>query len=1192
MSEEDRETCVVLSDARVSRIYHVADLHVRVDSHRIDEYRSVFSRFLDDVEREEADSPDPGAALIVVCGDVMDTKCKAGTDGALMLFRWLERAAAIAPVLLICGNHDYRQDDPDIADAVSMLVAPFSQTTRIRYLEKTGAYRWGNVGFGVVSVKDTLRPRNTSGMVDELPPFPRPPPRADGIERTVALFHGTIHRSRMASGASCPSGYPVDWFSGYDFAMLGDNHTQQVNGGGSGCGNGSGGDSDSDSGGVLWAYPGSLVQQNFGEPLLGHGYVLWDVSANTAEPRHVRNDRGLITVDQDGRTVLAQGGPRVPLADALAHASDPVIRARGDRLSVEKAAEKSGLLPSAVVASCAPRELSDDAEEISQQDLRDVGSEAWTAFMTEGGIADAAEYVGGRRFDTGGEDPEGDRELRKLADAFIECRGRIAAEIGDILFRRAEWGWLMCFGPDNSFDFAACGGQVVLLSGKNATGKTSFLDVLMISVYGVAPGRSTIVNTRKPPSARAWVRLAFSMDGKEHAIERRLCGRSTARVVDARGYVLAEGVVKTDAWVRERFGRPEDMVTSCFLTQSGDSFFSKKPAEKREALDAALDSEGLAKFQKLVTRAVSIHNRLVDRKEAVLAERRDAQKIVEGASRETGRSNARDSREIRQELASLSPSDIGAEERSLATWEARQRPEWLLRPQSIAEHLQASLGEISRRKDRAEELTAAGFLGGGETASSPQAHPPRPPRLDVSAAVTARQRSRESAPGAERAAEERREISGKWPCLLYPDQRKRKTEKLARRLEEARRRADRLFCPEPGRDRVRSVRPHVEAALSRMAEKARETEESVAGARAMVARLGVCGLCSEKILANADAAEREARMLRAEMTETALAVGHESADAAAAAGAWAERDQYTAAREERDAAQRDLDRFRKDSERYDELEWSESAAKDVAFLRDCAAEWKRETEEIARVMEFHAAEIAAMRAFADGHDQWLQRTAAVRNARNAQRRLSEELGKALEEESYAAAIRAAALVAAERTEELAREVEGARKRRDEIRNVYNRMFGTDAYRAWVYRSRIAPALQREMNRILVPSAGIEAAVGIGSKKQDVSFRIKDRGSAIPLENASGFQRFVADLAVRIALARMAGGKGVRHLFLDEGFTACDADNVREARGVIDRMRKAGRYDSVVMVSHLEAIRDAADVCVHVQKTGDQSRIFI
>ena len=66
-------------------------------------------------------------------------------------------------------------------------------------------------------------------------------------------------------------------FDGFDMALLGDIHKRQT------------------IGGDHIAYAGSMIQQNHGESLEKHGYLLWDVPTRTFEEFNIPNDYGFYT---------------------------------------------------------------------------------------------------------------------------------------------------------------------------------------------------------------------------------------------------------------------------------------------------------------------------------------------------------------------------------------------------------------------------------------------------------------------------------------------------------------------------------------------------------------------------------------------------------------------------------------------------------------------------------------------------------------------------------------------------------------------------------------------------------------------------------------------------------------------------------------------------------------------------------
>jgi hypothetical protein len=228
--------------------------------------------------------------------------------------------------ILIRGNHDFRQDDNTYLD----LICPFVDDLRnTHYLDHTGYHRLHNLGIGLVAIQDTLLPNASSGSVKALPPFPQPDIGDDATYK-LALFHGMVPGSKLQNGAQVgPSKISLGWIKGYDAVLLGDIHLQQL------------GNvepiplppSDQSfsyatptemyrftdkAGAAPWGYPGSLTQQNFGEPLMSHGFIEWDLAARTATCFHVPNDYGRVTLQPSIVAAPQQAG--TDMLESINHA--------------------------------------------------------------------------------------------------------------------------------------------------------------------------------------------------------------------------------------------------------------------------------------------------------------------------------------------------------------------------------------------------------------------------------------------------------------------------------------------------------------------------------------------------------------------------------------------------------------------------------------------------------------------------------------------------------------------------------------------------------------------------------------------------------------------------------------------------------------------------------------------------------
>jgi len=134
----------ILSQGRfapITHIVHIADTHIRTGDRviaRVDEYKHVFENLIKDIEK--IDAVKNGTAVMVIAGDVFHHKGRLETEGAVVVYEWLNKLLNILPVLVICGNHDFRQEDPGYKDMIEMLVAPYSNSAHkypIHYLKET-----------------------------------------------------------------------------------------------------------------------------------------------------------------------------------------------------------------------------------------------------------------------------------------------------------------------------------------------------------------------------------------------------------------------------------------------------------------------------------------------------------------------------------------------------------------------------------------------------------------------------------------------------------------------------------------------------------------------------------------------------------------------------------------------------------------------------------------------------------------------------------------------------------------------------------------------------------------------------------------------------------------------------------------------------------------------------------------------
>lgn len=651
--------------AEYTHIVHFADIHIRsgdVERSRYDEYHQVFQntiRILDTIQYVQN-----AKALIVIAGDLFHHKGKMDTPALKLYFSWMDELLDRAPVVMICGNHDFRQEDPRHPDMMETMSLPYASQRNTKYplmyLKQTGHYIIGNIGFGVVSVRDTLRSFNTSGQVDDLPAYPSPSTFPSSCTARVALFHGTICQSSLPNEQrmSAMNGYPLKWFDGYDMVLLGDNHKYQYH-----------------TKPQPWAYPGSLIQQDFGESTYDHGFILWNVQKRTAWHYHVPNPYGMITMKwvekvKNFAAVGIFGRRDVCEIESGAKRDDfpkkprvRIIGVNGDDVKVKALLEEHKIHPTSMILSSSIEQVSLEDSTPSAEDVRekivhlaDLNEPTqWIEYLrsTAPELDDVVGWFTRPEslcvmLDDTTRDFLPKDVVQKIADrnsriqkAIDEYRDKVQEKNTKyrISLQHMSWDYAMCYGQGNYFDFKNIRNSIALLNGRNASGKSSFLDVLCIGLYGEPTKHRNMLSGKKMtskmihdhrPANKSVMKVAilFEVDDIRYEIVRSFTTQKKddqsvyAQLHGARVYkilqtqdtmvekeLVAEGSVMVEQWVSSYFGTIEDMLMSTILCQLDISnFFYLKQDEQKAILDHAMQLGSITAFAKIIREATLAYN--------------------------------------------------------------------------------------------------------------------------------------------------------------------------------------------------------------------------------------------------------------------------------------------------------------------------------------------------------------------------------------------------------------------------------------------------------------------------------------------------------------------------------------------------------------------------------------------------------
>ena len=244
----------------VKKIIHLADVHIR--NYRLhDEYKDVFKTLIKDIKKLIS-GYEKNEVRIVIAGDLVHQKIVISNEQLVLGTLFLKRLEEIAPVIIIAGNHDLLENNKDRMDSITPMVN-FLPNTDINYFKESKCYLDENIVWCVYSIfEGNKRPNIEEARVEF------------GDDKTyIGLFHAPIINAKSDLGYEFDHGSELKIFEGLDMAMLGDIHKRQT----------------FNHNGVIIAYPSSLIQQNFGENITKHGFLLWDVETKTFTEHDVEN---------------------------------------------------------------------------------------------------------------------------------------------------------------------------------------------------------------------------------------------------------------------------------------------------------------------------------------------------------------------------------------------------------------------------------------------------------------------------------------------------------------------------------------------------------------------------------------------------------------------------------------------------------------------------------------------------------------------------------------------------------------------------------------------------------------------------------------------------------------------------------------------------------------------------------------
>jgi len=539
---------------------HISDVHWR-GLKRHEEYKAVFEKLF---KRLREESPD----LIFIGGDIVHSKTQ-GISPELIdnLNWWFKSLADIAPTHIILGNHDGLILNKDRQDAISPIISALNNPN-IKLYKESGVYPAFTtadnkvINWCVFSCFDEENWINVKPVKGDI---------------NIACFHGAVWGSKTDIDWELEGEVNLSFFEDYDFSFLGDIHKKQY--------------LDDEK---RVAYPGSTIQQNYGEDIK-KGFLLWNIkNANEYDSKFIsiENPSPFITIDWKGSVEKT-----IPYLAKVKSKSRFRIRSNNNISQVEIKLLHHYLKEEKKAKEIVYQNTGKDSFEVKniskeKAEIFDVRSKSSRKNLISDLLGETIQ-------------DELKETVSSLFDKYLDqIPQNLASFVNkDWCINNIKFNNTFSYGKENYINFDKLNG-VVGVFGNNRAGKSSIPGTLMYCLFNSTDRGSiknqSIVNTRKG-FCDAEIELSYNCE--KYSVKRKTVKKSknngeissstslSLKNLNNNSDKTEEQRRETEKILKSMIGTPEDFLYTSFASQGEINAFIKEKSSARKSV--------LAKFLNL-----------------------------------------------------------------------------------------------------------------------------------------------------------------------------------------------------------------------------------------------------------------------------------------------------------------------------------------------------------------------------------------------------------------------------------------------------------------------------------------------------------------------------------------------------------------------------------------------------------------
>lgn len=592
------------------KICHISDIHWRGLS-RHEEYRKAFQKLYSDLKQKNPD-------IIINTGDTFHTKTQGITPEIILeLSNMFNELAEIAPSYTLLGNHDGALTNVNRLDVISPIHKLIKNPDAV-VLKESGTY-----------TLDWLNPKIAihAYSVFDKDPWASIKPLEGYVN--IALYHGSVAGCEMDNEWRLDeTEQSVSYFEKYDFALLGDIHKHQFL------------SVRNDINGIQkpWiGYPGSLIQQNYGEDT-EKGYLFWDIRSKSdwdVEWHKLPNMAPFVTIPWAGSVdktiedhINKSGSKSIATNTRFRITSNVIIPQIHSRALIKELTESYGASEVVFKTDTISRIDAIKADGIRilkkslAQDPNTITSLYKKYLDKHKDVYDFAEN----------EVVEANALIHEYLQKLSKNSEIVDARDVHWSIKELKFDNLYGYGEGNYINFNNLNNIVGIL-GPNRAGKSSIIGAIMYTLFN-ASDRGSLKNShiinRQKNSCYGMVR--FSVGNVDYIVERQSEKSSNKKLNDASTTsvnlwrirddgcqeikVSENGISRddTDAKIRKLIGTAEDFLLTGFASQGNlNRFIDNKATKRKEILNRFLE---LDIFEKLYNIAKDDFTKINNRSES------------------------------------------------------------------------------------------------------------------------------------------------------------------------------------------------------------------------------------------------------------------------------------------------------------------------------------------------------------------------------------------------------------------------------------------------------------------------------------------------------------------------------------------------------------------------------------------------